>query len=167
MLLTMRTLLALIVLVLANTAAALAQPPDQPLAITIAGPGASARRLEQYTAGQPIDVKVAASQGIAGVTVRATSADGISQSLPLQAGANGSFQGSLTLATAGMWQIMLVTRSGGTSTETTPFTLDVRESSADMSWLVGVAVGSGVFALVGGCGFVFLRRETAVASQHS
>jgi hypothetical protein len=167
MLFAMRTFIAVIGLVLGCASAAMAQAPTQPLAITIAGAGASARRLEHYNAGQPIEVQVHAPQGITEVIVRATSSEGTSQSFPLPGGANGSFQGSVILATTGMWQIMLVTRSGATSTETTPFTLDVREGSADMSWLVGVAVGSGVFALVGGCGFVFLRRETSAASQRS
>jgi hypothetical protein len=135
-----------------------ASPAPQPLTIAIDENGAHARRLEHYVAGQTIDVDAASAAGVDGVRVSVRSPDGRLLTLPLaRGGPGGDFTGSLILPAPGSYEFQLVTTAAGLATPTEPFTIDV-EQPDDTAWLVGLAVGGGTFFLLGGAGFVALRR---------
>jgi len=144
-------------LLAAAVAPASAAAAPQPLTIAIDDNGAHAHRLEHYTAGKTIAVDAAAPADVDGVTLSVTEPDGTLQTLPLTAAGPGHFTGSLTLPQTGSYEFQVATSAAGQATPTEPFSVDVEEQS-DTAWLVGLGVGSATFFLVGGVGFLALRR---------
>jgi hypothetical protein len=146
--------------VFANPALALAAPAAQALAIDIHADGARATQLPQYAAGVPIAIRVTVSGGgtVDGVTVSAAGPAETSVRMPLNRAADGSFGGTLSLQDPGSWRLHLTSHAGTVSPETAAVLLDVEPPTPSNAWQIGVAVGIVVFVVVGGTGFIALRR---------
>jgi hypothetical protein len=143
----------------------------QPLAISIDGAGARATALPAYDPALPIDLSVNAAGGmrVDDVTVVAAGPNGESVSLPLARTADGGFDGTLQLAEEGAWRLELSSRTGAIRTGTSPVTIEVTAPAPSFAWLVGLGVGVAIFVIIGGSGFVLLRRSappTAESAGH-
>lgn len=139
----------------------------QPLTILIHRNGAETNRLPQYAPDAPVDVHVTETMPgrVDGVTVLATNPNGERFTYPLVRGSDGSFGGQITLGAEGSWTIALATRMGTLVTDAAPFTLDVFEPSPSNSGIVGLAVGAGIFFILGGGGFALLQWRARTRSE--
>lgn len=150
----------------AQTAGAQTAAGAQPLTISVSGDGAQATRLASYVPDVPIAVTVTktGSTRIDSMAIAASGPDGQVTNLPLARAADGTFTGWLALRTQGIWRLLLTSRAGASSTETTPIALDVRPPQPSDAGLIGLLVGGAMFLVVGGGGFVLLRRRLSDAS---
>ncbi len=158
----MKLWLAVVSIWLAVSVPAGAAESVQPLAIVIHGDGAQATRLPEYDPRFPIAVRVSDTDqpSITALTVVATGPAGQAVRSALTRDTDGTFSGSITLADPGSWNLRLTSRSGSLSTDTTPVTLDVQAPPPSNAPAIGFAVGSAIFIVVGGGGFLLLRRIT-------
>jgi hypothetical protein len=144
---------------LATMSAALADAP-QSLSISVRGDVAQATQLPQYDPQHPIAVTVKESNAHDRLALAATGPAGQTTRTPLQPGADGSLHATLDLADEGTWQLRLVAQAGDLRAATTPVTLDVEASPPSDAPLVGLAVGTSMFLVLGVGGFLLLRRST-------
>lgn len=142
---------------LANPATA-ASP--QPLTIRVHGDGAQATQLSQYDPAAPIALSVqpVGNAKLDAVAIEATGPAGETVRAPLVRDPRGQYVGIVTLADEGVWDVRLTSRVGAISTTTTPVRLAVVAPPPSNAWQIGLAVGAAVFIVLGGSGFLLLRR---------
>ncbi len=161
----MKVAFASLLLLTAALGASAGAAQTQRLEIVVHGDGARATQLPQYDAAAPIVVSVRDSGGqhADAVSVAASGPQGESVVADLTRADDGSFGGTVTLGDPGAWQVRLTSRLGATQTQTLPVTLSVIAVPPSNAWLTGLAVGAGIFAVIGIGGFLLLRRllETA------
>jgi hypothetical protein len=156
----------LFVLCLATMSAAIADAP-QPLTISVHGDAARATQLPQYDPQAPIAVTVTDLDAHEQFAIAATGPTGQAIRIPLEQGADGALHATLDLDDEGTWQLRLVARAGDLRADTTPVTLDVEAPPPSDAPLIGLAVGSSIFIVIGIGGFLLLRRTTrSTASAH-
>jgi hypothetical protein len=162
----MKLLVAVLGGCLAVSAPALAAAPSQPLSIRVQGDGAQATRLAAYDPAVPIAITVTNSGAhIDALSIVATGPAGESMRIPLSRIAGETFSGSLTLDDPGAWRLQLTSQTGALHTGMTPVPLNVAVPSPSDAAAVGFAVGAGMFIVIGGSGFLVLRRFSAPAGQ--
>jgi hypothetical protein len=151
---------ALLAACLATAVPAGAAQSSQPLSITIHGDGAQATRLPEYDPSLPIAIRVTDTdpRTISELTVVARGPAGNSIRMPLTRDADGTYSGSLALSDPGPWSLHLTSRAGSLSTDTTPVLLAVQAPPPSNAPFIGVAVGAAIFIVIGGGGFLLLRR---------
>jgi hypothetical protein len=155
----MKLLLAVLGLSLVAGAPALGQTA-QSLSISLHGDGAQATQLPQYDPAAPIAVHVMNGDGRPpdALTIVAVGPAGERLRAPLARAGDGTFSGTITLGDEGSWRVNLAASSGSVRTDTTPVTLDVEAPPPSNAWMIGLAVGAAIFLMVGGSGFLLLRR---------
>jgi hypothetical protein len=158
----MKLLVALLGLWLAAAipAGAAQDAGTQPLSIGVHGDGAQATQLPTYDPNLPIAISVSNRDGqrVDALTVAAVGPSGQTANVPLLRTPDGTFTGSVTLPSEGTWRLRLFSRTGPLSTGTTPIALELKAPPPLYAGLVGWAVGSGIFIILGGGGFLLLRR---------
>jgi len=139
----------------------------QPLDIRLHGAGAQATRLASYDPHAPIAITVTEqdAQRLDELAVVAVGPAGETVRIPLTPAPDGAFTGTLELADEGTWQLRMSTRVGTLRTDTTPISLDVVAPPPSDAWLIGLGVGATIFIVIGGNGFVVLRRTMRRASS--
>jgi hypothetical protein len=160
----MKLLAAVLVLCLTSATPALAATgaAPQPLAIRVQGDSVQATHLPAYDPRLPITISVAAGDKQTDeLSVVAAGPAGQSLRVPLASGADGSFSGTLSLSDAGTWRLQLAARNGTLRTLTSPVVLDVASPPPSNAVPIGWAIGSVIFIVFGGGGFLSLRREGA------
>ncbi len=158
----MKLLVAVLGLCLASATPVLAATGagSQLLAIRVNGDSAQATHLTAYDPQLPIAVSVAAGDRRTDeLSVVASGPTGPSFRIPLVRSASGSFDGTLALGDAGTWRLQLAARDGTLRTLTSPVVLDVASPPPSNAVPIGWAVGSVIFIVFGGGGFLLLRRE--------
>lgn len=142
--------------------AATAATPAQPLFITIDNNGAVAKSLEQYTPGTPVAVHVSIvhASDVAALSLIAMGPNGAPVRTALERNSDGTFSGNLALDEAGTWTLTVSERSGILTTETQPISLDVTATVTDESMPLALGAGAIAFLMIGGLGFVLLRRRS-------
>jgi hypothetical protein len=157
----MKLVVAVLGLSLASAAPALAvtAPDPVPLAIRVEGDRAQATHLPAYDPSVPIAVTVTGTAKTGDdLSVVASGPAGRSTHLPLARGADGAFTGMLSLSDPGTWRLQLAARNGTLRTLTSPVMLDVQLPPPSNAGSIGWAVGSTIFIVLGGGGFLVLRR---------
>jgi len=158
----MKLLVAVLGLSLACAAPTLAATDSgpQPLALRVQADNVEATHLPSYDPRQPIAVIVTAARERADeLSVVAAGPAGRSLSVPLTRDENGAFIGTLSLSDPGLWRLVLASRSGTLRTLTSPVMLDVKQPPHSNAGSIGWAVGSTIFVVFGGGGFLLLRRS--------
>jgi hypothetical protein len=134
--------------------------PAQLLSVSFRASGAQATQLPSYDPAQPIVVRVAdtKTQHLDELAVLASGPSGESLRVALTPSGSGTFSGSLMLDDPGTWSVHLAARSGNLRTTTAPVAVTVEAPPPSDAWLVGLGVGATIFVVIGGAGFVLLRR---------
>jgi hypothetical protein len=134
-------------------------PDPQPLAIRVQAENVEAIHLPSYDPEVPIAVVVTTARERSDeLSLVASGPAGRSVRAPLARDANGVFNGTLALRDAGTWRLQLASRSGSLRTLTSQVMLDVEIPPPTNAGPIGWAVGSAVFIVFGGGGFLLLRR---------
>jgi hypothetical protein len=156
----MKLLVAVFGLCLASGVPTLAAtgPAPQPLSIRVHAETVEATHLPSYDPQAPIVVAVTAEKPVDELSVVASGPAGRSLHVPLARGASGGFTGILTLSDPGGWRLQLASRNGTLRTVTSPVMLDVVSPPPSNAAPIGWAVGSAIFIVFGGGGFLLLRR---------
>jgi len=160
----MKLAVAVLGLSLASVAPAFAATGSapQPLALRVRAENVEATHLPLYDPQTPIAVNVsAADKRTDDLTVVAAGPTGRLLRIPLVRGTNGTFTGTLSLTDAGTWRLQLAARNGTLRTLTTPVALDLATPARSKAAAIGCAVGSAIFLVFGGGGFLLLRRSGA------
>jgi hypothetical protein len=164
----MKLLVAVLGLSLAGAApasAAISSGP-QPLAIRVQADNVEATHLPSYEPQAPIAVVVTvAKERNDQLSLVASGPAGHSLRVPLTRDANGAFNGTLSLGDQGLWRLQLASRAGALRTVTSPVMLDVESPPPSNAGPIGWAVGSAIFFVFGGGGFLLLRRLTPANSR--
>jgi len=163
----MKLLVAVLGLSLASAEPALAAPgpAPQPLALRVRAENVEATHLPSYDPQVPIAVNVSADdERTDELSVVAAGPTGRLLRMPLARGTDGSFGGTMSLSDAGTWWLQLAARDGTLRTLTTPVALDVATPPPSNADAIGWAVGSAIFLVFGGGGFLVLRRGRAPAA---
>jgi hypothetical protein len=165
----MKFLVAVLGLSLASAAPSLAAigAAPQPLALRVRAENVEATHLPSYDPQAPIAVNVVADDKRTDeLSVVAAGPTGRLVRVPLVRGTNGSFSGTVPLSDAGTWRLQLAASDGTLRTLTTPVALDVATPPPSNAAAIGWAVGSAIFLVFGGGGFVLLRSRGAQAPAY-
>jgi hypothetical protein len=159
----MKISVAVLIICLAGIAPTAAAPAAQPLSISHQAESAQATRLPAYDPSVPIQVSVRESAAVrpAAVRIDAAGPGGGALHVPLTRRPDGTFAGTLALASPGTWRLQLTSRSGSLDTTTAPVSLDVQTPPPSNAGAIGLAVGAGMFVVFGGGGFLLLVRKPA------
>jgi hypothetical protein len=156
----MKLLVAVLGLLLASGAPALpaTSAASQTLAMRVNGDGVQATHLPSYDPRVPIAVTVRAGEKrMDALSLLAYSPAGRTLNVSLARAADGLFAGSLSLPDEGRWRLQLASRDGTLRTLTAPVMLDVAAPPSNAA-PIGWAVGTAIFIVFGGGGFLLLRR---------
>ena len=129
------------------------QAGEQTLTVAMTPQGARVERRDDYTAARPIALHVSAPRA-QGVVLVGTAPDGGSLRVPLARVPDGGFSGEVALAIPGTWSLAIAAQGAESQAASEPFAISVVEGVSQRA--LGVVLALALLLLAGGGALIVL-----------